>query len=90
MVTIVCFWSWNVQAGPQAALLGSRHFKKGLASFLGNRYEWKATLRDKGRKPGSAFPHLQIGLQAGQEVCPIPACLFICLINLGEPIVREE
>jgi len=41
---------------------------------------------DVGRNPWSAFARLQVGLQAGQEVCPIPACLFICLINLGEPI----
>src|SRR5260370_26502075 len=50
----------------------------------------KATLLDGGRDPGSAFPRLQVGLQAGQEVCPIPACLFICRINLGEPIMSED
>src|SRR2546422_955848 len=47
----------------------------------------KATLLDGGRDPGSAFPRLQVGLQACQEVDPSPACP---LINLGEPIMRED
>ena len=37
--------------------------------------------------PGSAFPRFQVGFQTGQEVDPGPACP---LINLGEPIMREE
>src|SRR5258708_1218136 len=50
----------------------------------------KTALPDGGRGSGRAFPRLQVGLEAGQEVCPIPACLFICRINLGEPLMRED
>jgi len=38
-----------------------------------------------------ALPRLQIGLQAVQEVSPIPThAVDICLVNLGEAILREE
>src|SRR5258706_1306914 len=45
---------------------------------------------NKHRKAGSAFARLQVGLQAVQEVFPIPAGLFIDLINLGEPFMSED
>src|SRR5258708_6405605 len=59
----------------------------GLESSLGRAIDAKL---NKLRKAGSAFPRLQVGLQAVQEVFPIPARLFICLINLDEPIMRED
>ena len=51
---------------------------------------WKATLLEAWRSPRGAFPRFQVGLQADQEVFPIPSCLFISLIFLHEPIMCED
>lgn len=45
---------------------------------------------NKHRKAGSTLSCLQVGLQAVQEVFPIPLYLFIGLINLGKPIMSED
>ncbi len=58
--------------------------------FLIVLWDVRSCALNKHRKAGSAFSRLQVGLQAVQEVLPIPSCLFKDLINLGEPIMRED
>ena len=61
------------------------------AGISGSRKgEYRQYSLHKHRYTRRPFPRLQVGLQAVQEVFPVPARLFIGRINLSEPIMCED